>query len=112
MATYILQQIPNSLPQRLATKISMQLDELDYVHTNATRISSSVRKVLRLPADNLRVSLDQSVKDLSAKREETVKVKFESERASKFFINLTRNSETQRNIVEAVDLDAPPPGGH
>ncbi|CAM1510017.1 Fc.00g003520.m01.CDS01 [Cosmosporella sp. VM-42] len=111
-SAYILQQIPNSLPQRLSTKISTQLTDLDYVHSNATRISSSVRKVLRFPADNLRVSLDQSVKDLGNKRDETIKVKGESERASKYFAHLVRESEGQRGMVEGVDLDTPPPGAH
>ncbi|KAL3955978.1 hypothetical protein ACCO45_008824 [Purpureocillium lilacinum] len=108
-SAYILQQIPNSLPPRLATKISTQLEELDYVHANSSRISSSVRKVLRFPADNLRVGLDQSVKDLGTRRDETVKVKAESERASKFFRTLVGESEVQRSMVEGVDLDAPPP---
>lgn len=111
-SVYVLQQIPNSLPPRLATKISTQLDDLDYVHSNATRISSSVRKVLRFPADNLRVGLDQSVKDLGAKRDETIKVKGESERASRYFSNLVRQSEGERLKVESVDLDSPPAGAH
>ncbi|KAI5457714.1 hypothetical protein BGZ63DRAFT_364089 [Mariannaea sp. PMI_226] len=111
-SAYVLQQIPNSLPPRLASKISTQLAEFDYVHSNSARISSSVRKVLRFPADNLRVGLDQSVKDLSAKRDETAKVKDESARASKYFTNLIRSSQDQRSNVEAIDLDAPPPGVH
>ncbi|PNY28569.1 Transmembrane GTPase fzo1 [Tolypocladium capitatum] len=111
-SAYVLQQIPNSLPPRLANKISTQLAELDYVHSNSTRISSAVRKVLRFPADNLRVALDQSVKDLGNRRDETVKVKGESERADKFFRELVSESEVQRSMVEAVDLDAPPPGLH
>ncbi|PFH56150.1 hypothetical protein XA68_17004 [Ophiocordyceps unilateralis] len=107
---YVLQQIPNSLPPRLATKISTQLAELDYVHANSTRISSSVHKVLRYPAETLRVGLDQSVKDLGNRLDETVKVKGESERAAKFFRDLVGESQVQRSMVEAVDLDAPPPG--
>ncbi|KAG7137609.1 Transmembrane GTPase fzo1 like protein [Verticillium longisporum] len=109
-AAYILNQIPNSLPHRLSNKISTQLHALDYVHDNSTRISSSVRKVLRIPADNLRVGLDQSVKDLGIRREETLKVKKESQVALKYFGNLVRSSADQRAQLEAVDLEAPPPG--
>ncbi|KAG6004761.1 hypothetical protein E4U21_000791 [Claviceps maximensis] len=108
-AAYVLQQIPNSLPPKLAAKISSQLDELDYIHVNSSRISSSVRKVLRIPADNLRVGLDQSVKELGNKRDEAEKVKHESEEAGKFFHELVGRSQVQRSMVEAVDLDAPPP---
>ncbi|KAL0931388.1 Mitofusin FZO1 [Colletotrichum truncatum] len=109
-AAYILNQIPNSLPHRLSTKIAAQLEAVDYVHGNSTRISSSVRKVLRYPADNLRVGLEQSVKDLGNRREETLKVRQESEVALKYFGNLVRNSAQQRSVVQGVDLDAPPPG--
>ncbi|KAL6850653.1 mitofusin [Amphichorda felina] len=109
-SAYIIQQIPNSLPHRLATKISTQLAELDYVHGNSSRIASSVRRVLRVPADNLRVGLDQSVKELGTRREETTKVKGESDRASKYFTRLVRDSEEQRNMVMGVDLDNPPQG--
>ncbi|KAL6823303.1 hypothetical protein V8C40DRAFT_247759 [Trichoderma camerunense] len=111
-SAYVLQQIPNSLPHRLARKIEAQLAEIDYVHTNASRISGSVRTVLRMPADNLRVGLDHSVKDLNKKRDETVKVKGESERASKFFRKLVGESQVQKNMVEGVDLDTPPQNSH
>jgi mitofusin len=111
-SAYILQQIPNSLPPRLASKISAQLADLDYVHTNSARISSAVRTVLRLPADNLRVRLDESVKDLGKRREETAKVKGESERAVRYFRDLAGESQVQKNTVEGVDLDTPPQGMH
>lgn len=107
-SAYVLQQIPTSLPHRLARKIEAQLSEIDYVHTNATRISGAVRTVLRMPADNLRVGLDHSVKDLNKKRDETVKVKGESEKASKFFRKLVGETQVQKNMVEGVDLDTPP----
>ena len=92
--------------------MSIQLAEIDYVHSNASRISSAVRTVLRFPADNLRVGLDQSVKDLGVRRDDTVKVKGESERAFKFFRSLVGESQVQRNMVEGVDLDTPPQGTH
>jgi len=107
---YILSQIPNSLPHRLSTKISSQLNAIDYVHSNSTRISSSVRKVLRYPADNLRVGLQRSVEHLGLKREETLKVRGESEVARKYFGNLVNQSAKLRGSVEAVDLEGPAPG--
>lgn len=109
-AAYIIQQIPNSLPPRLAAKISAQLADRDYVHANSTRISSSVRKILRFPADNLRVRLEESVKDLGKRRDETVKTMSESEQAIDFFGALADKSDAQRRVVDGVDLDAPPPG--
>jgi len=107
-AAYVIQQIPQSLPHRLAHKISAQLDTIDYVHVNGARISSSVRKVLRFPADNLRVGLTRSFEQLGVRREETLKVRGESEVALKYFSNLVRNSARQRDAVREVDLDAHP----
>jgi mitofusin len=107
---YLLLQIPHSLPHRLTTKISTQLTAIDYVHSNSDRISSSVRKVLRFPADNLRVGLQRSVEQLGSKREETRKVRVESEVARKYFGNLVNETVRIRNTVEGVDLEGPAPG--
>lgn len=107
---YVLNQIPQSLPQRLNAKISTQLAAIDYVHANATRISGSVRKVLRFPAESLQVGLQRSVEQLGTRRDETLKVRTESTEALKYFSNLVRNSDHQRNLVEAVDLEAQPAG--
>lgn len=107
---YVLNQIPHSLPHRLKEKISTQLTAIDYVHSNSTRISGSVRKVLRFPADSLRVGLQRSVEKLDGRRNETLRVKAESDVALKYFANLVRESAHQRRVVEAVDLDGHPPG--
>lgn len=107
---YILLQIPYSLPHRLSAKITAQLADIDYVHSNSTRISSSVRKVLRYPADNLRVGLQRSVEQLGVKREETRKIRGESEVARKYFGNLVNETQRIRNTVEGVDLEGPAPG--
>ncbi|KAI0480173.1 putative mitochondrial fission protein [Xylariaceae sp. FL0804] len=107
---YVVQQIPHSLPHRLSTKLSTQLASIDYVHSNSTRISGSVRKVLRIPANNLRIGLTRSFEQLSTRREETAKVRTESEIALKYFGNLVRNSAHQRTLVDEVDLDAHPQG--
>lgn len=107
-AAYVLQQIPKSLPHRLSNKISAQLETIDYIHTNSARISSSVRKVLRFPADNLRVGLQRSVEQLGARRDETLKTRGESEVALKYFGNLVRESAAHRRMVEDVDLEQHP----
>jgi len=107
---YVLSQIPHSLPHRLSTKIATQLASIDYIHANSTRISTSVRKVLRYPADNLRVGLQRSIEHLGVKREDTMKVKEESEVARKYFSNLVTRSAGLRSNVEAVDLEGPAPG--
>ncbi|KAI2626453.1 hypothetical protein GGR54DRAFT_628916 [Hypoxylon sp. NC1633] len=109
-AAYVVQQIPHSLPHRLSSKISSQLAAIDYVHSNSIRISGAVGKVLRFPADNLRVGLTRSFEQLGTRREETLKVRGESEVALKYFGNLVRESAHQRSLVEDIDLEAHPQG--
>ncbi len=107
---YVLNQIPRSLPHRLNAKIANQLAAVDYVHSHSARIAGSVRKVLRFPADSLRVGLQRSVEQLGSRRDETLKIRAESEVALKYFGNLVRNSANQREMVENIDLEAHPQG--
>lgn len=109
-AAYLLSAIPNTLPPRLSRKLAASLAEMDYVHSNAARISSQVRRVLRMPAANLQASLAQGLEDLSRRKDEVSKVKHESEVASKYFSNLFRESLENRRAVEQVDLEGPLPG--
>lgn len=112
MTFYVLNQIPYSLPHRLGSKISSQLEAMDYVHSNSTRISSSVRKVLQIPSNSLRGGLQRSVEQLGTRRDETLKVRKESHDALKYFTNLVQKSARQRHQIETVDLDSHPPGAH
>ncbi|KAF2462196.1 hypothetical protein BDY21DRAFT_418145 [Lineolata rhizophorae] len=108
--SYALASIPRSLPRRLSSKLSSQLAMIDYTHSNAMRISSEVRRALKIPADNLRVGLQRNIEKLHDQREQTTKVKGESEVARKYFGNLVRESHDIRHGVERVDLEGPAPG--
>lgn len=110
-AAYVLSAIPTTLPPRLSRKLAATLAEMDYVHSNASRISSEVRRILRLPAGNLQTALAQGVEDLGKRKLEVGKTKSESEAASKHFSNLFRESSENRRSVEDIDLDAPLPAG-
>src|SRR4051812_14340021 len=90
--SYALASIPQSLPRRLSAKVSSQLAAIDYTHANASRISAEVRRALKYPADNLRIGLQRSVEKLQGKKEETNKLRTESEVARKYFVNLIRDS--------------------
>ena len=106
--TYTLSSIPSSLPKRISSKLSAQLASLDYTHANASRISSEVRRALKYPADNLRVGLKRNVEQLQAKREETAKLKLESEGARKYFAGLMREVNDVRTGVQRVNLEHSP----
>jgi mitofusin len=63
-----------------------------------------------MPANHLRVGLQRSVERLGSKREDTLKVRGESEVARKYFSNLVNESAKIRNTVENIDLEGPAPG--
>jgi mitofusin 2 len=104
-AVYIIYQIPTSLPRRLQAKISTSLYQNNFVQINSERISSEVRRVLRYPADNLRVGLQLSVEKCAAKMEKTKNLKGESEGALKYFSNLVTDSTDLARTVEDINLE-------
>ncbi|KAE9969776.1 hypothetical protein BLS_007173 [Venturia inaequalis] len=109
--SYAVASIPNSLPRRLSNKLHAQLSALDYTHSNASRISSEVRRALKFPAENLRVGLKRNVEDLQEKKQKTDKLKHESHVAQKYFVNLVTKTGEIKRRVENVDLETPAPGG-
>ncbi len=108
VAAHVLLRIPNTLPRRLATKIAAQLSSMDYVHADSIRIADRVRKVLRLPAEDVRRTLDRTVRDLGLRREEMNKMRHQSNVALRYFENLVRMSTAEEDAVRAIDLEAPP----
>ncbi|KIW21585.1 hypothetical protein PV08_02165 [Exophiala spinifera] len=105
---YVLSNIPQTLPPRLASKLSATLAEMDYTHSNANRIAAEVRRVLRYPAQRLTTDLTQGVEELRQKKEDVTKIKRESEVARKYFGNLVRDSSETRRRVSSIDLEGLP----
>jgi len=108
--SYAVASIPLSLPRRLSAKLAAQLSAIDFTHANAVRISAEVRKALKIPADHLRSGLQKNLEQLQDRREETSKIRSDSEVARKYFSNLVRDSNEIRLGVERVDLEGPAPG--
>lgn len=105
---YVLASIPQTLPPRLASKVSATLAQMDYTHSNANRIAGEVRRVLRYPAQQLTTDLARGVEELKQKKEDVTKVKRESEVARKYFGNLIRDSSETRRRVAGIDLEGLP----
>lgn len=105
---YVLSTIPQTLPPRLARKVSAQLAAMDYTHGNASRIAAEVRRVLKFPAQRLAVELHEGVEELRQKKEDVTKIKQESEVARKYFGNLVRDTSEGRRKVDAIDLESVP----
>ncbi|KAF2182010.1 hypothetical protein K469DRAFT_637449 [Zopfia rhizophila CBS 207.26] len=99
--SYVLTSIPRSLPHRLSAKLSAQLAGIDYTHANALRISSEIRRALKVPANEVRIGLQRNVEKLQVKKEETGKSKAAAEVARKYFGNLVRSSNDLRHSMHS-----------
>ncbi|CCX10848.1 Similar to Transmembrane GTPase fzo1; acc. no. Q9USY7 [Pyronema omphalodes CBS 100304] len=102
---YILQDLPNAVPRKLAKKIRKSLADLDYVHINADRIAQQCRKVLKFPTEDLRAAFQRGIE----KQEKAVKERKQTQKdcdvADKYFGNLLRNAKQQRAAVSSLDLE-------
>ncbi|KAI5811135.1 hypothetical protein DFH27DRAFT_531652 [Peziza echinospora] len=107
-AYWLLADIPNAVPRKLAKKIRKELEAMDYVHGNSERITKEVRKILRVPADDLRGGFQRVVEKRGKEREQLKEQKKESEVALKYFGNLYRKSTEISKGVNRLDLDNVP----
>lgn len=102
----IIWKIPTVHPRRISTKIAAKLAEIEYVHANATRMPGSVRKVLRIPCNNMRVDLDRASKDVGERRDENLLVKAESSMALSYLRNLVQDISKQKTAIEGLEFEA------
>ncbi|KAF8538114.1 hypothetical protein BDD12DRAFT_806357 [Trichophaea hybrida] len=102
---YILADLPNAVPRKLAKKIRKQLADMDYVHTNADRIAQQCRKVLKFPSEDLRSAFQRGIEKQNKAVEERKQTQKESEVADKYFGNLLRDAKQQRTAVSSLDLE-------
>lgn len=102
---YLLSNLPNAVPRKLAKKFRKQLADIDYVHVNAERIANQCRKVLKFPSEDLRSGFQRVME----KRGKAVKKRKEERRgcevADKYFSNLLRNAKQQMATVSTLDLE-------
>ncbi|RPB02485.1 P-loop containing nucleoside triphosphate hydrolase protein [Choiromyces venosus 120613-1] len=106
-AVFLISDIPNAVPRKLAKKIKKELDEMDYVHGNSDRITKECRKVLGFPADELRAAFRKSIEKQTTTIEEKKKTEKESEAAFKYFGGLLKDSASQKKNVMGLDLEGP-----
>lgn len=106
-AAFLISDIPNALPRKLARKIRKELEEMDYVHANSERITKECRKVLGFPADELRTVFQRSIEKQETTIENKKKTEKESEVAFKYFGSLHRDAAAQKKSLSALDLEGP-----
>lgn len=102
---YIVSDIPQAVPKKLAVKIAKEVEELGYVHSNADRISKECRKVLKYPSRDIRSGFHSIIEDQRKKKEECVAEARKAENGLKYFSKLFRDAMEHKEIVERIRLE-------
>ncbi|KAK9468935.1 hypothetical protein V1512DRAFT_289422 [Lipomyces arxii] len=102
---YLISDIPNVVPRKLAKKIKAELESLDYVHANSDRISAECRKVLKIPSEDLRSAFQQQLDEQVTQRNERSKQIGHAEEAHRYFSRLSRDAKGNHHMITKFDLE-------
>ena len=102
---YLIYDIPRALPQNLLSKYKDQLLQMDYIHTNAKRISSEVSEVLKTPTREIVKTCELIVDKKQAKQRELERKQQDNKISIQFFDQLLQKVTSERSVVDAINLD-------
>ncbi|EGV65232.1 hypothetical protein CANTEDRAFT_97168 [Yamadazyma tenuis ATCC 10573] len=102
---YLINDIPNAFPRKQARKMKGQIQDLEYVHNNADRISKECRKVLNYPLrqvmNNFQTSIDKRGQE-KITLEEQIK---NSELSLNYFNDLIEKIDYEFKLIANVNLE-------
>ncbi|AMD20832.1 HDR090Wp [Eremothecium sinecaudum] len=102
---YLISDLPRALPMNLSRNYGKKLHELDYIHSNADRISKEVREVLKIPTREI-VKTCELLLDRKQAQRAKLESKIEDNRASVvFFDGLAQRASKHHRILEEINLD-------
>lgn len=104
-AAYLIHDLPRALPLKLSQKYKAKLQELDYSHKNAKRISGEVRDVLRFPSREIIKSCETVLGKKQAARRDIETHLHNNSLSLKFFTDLSRRASAQVEVIEQINLD-------
>lgn len=102
---YLVHDLPRALPQNLALKYKKALQESDYAHMNAERISKEVREVLRIPTREIIRSCELVVDKKNGVQWELEKKRQDNSLSMKYLQQVHERAVSQRKIVERINLE-------
>lgn len=103
---YIVSDIPYAVPRNVSRKLRAEIEEMNYVDTNAQRISKECRKVLKYPAQDVRSGFQSKVEEQARKKEEYTKTAKEIDLSCRFFKRLHKEVIDQHSLVDRCNLEA------
>ncbi|ODV90823.1 hypothetical protein CANCADRAFT_20511, partial [Tortispora caseinolytica NRRL Y-17796] len=101
---YVIRDIPIAVPRNVGRKIAQQLDEQDYIHSNALRLSRECIRLLQVPARGIRHTFDHLVNKQQEQKIELEKDVDSMDEALQQFKDIGDEADVQYGIVSAVDL--------
>lgn len=103
---YLISDIPNAYPRKLARKLKKQVSDLDYAHVNATRVSKECRQVLNYPSRQVMNNFQTSIDKRSLEKEKLEKTIKDAELSYGYFHDLLGKISYQRSLVEDIDIES------
>ncbi|KAK9482365.1 hypothetical protein V1527DRAFT_476574 [Lipomyces starkeyi] len=110
-AVYLIADIPNVVPRKLAKKLKRELESVDYIHTNSDRISGECRKVLKYPAEDLRSAFQQLLDDKASQKNERTRQMSQAKESLRYFSRLYEDSRCHSGMISELDLEGVITGG-
>lgn len=102
---YIVNDIKYAVPRNVSRKLRHEIEEINYIHLNAQRISRECRKVLKYPAQDVRTGFQSKVEEQARKKEEYTKTAKEIDASCKYFKRLHKEVIDQHSLVNTCNLE-------
>lgn len=104
---YVISDIPNALPRKMARKIRKEIESIDYTRANADRISKECRKVLRYPQQDIIAAFQSSIEKKVRDKEDCAKSVRKADTAYHHFSQFHMEAAQQRVVLSQINLDSP-----
>lgn len=103
--SYFIHDLPRALPHNLLIKYQKQLQKMDYIHTNAKRISNEVNAVFKTPTREIMKTCELLVDKQEENKRQLERQQDNNKISIKFFEQILQKSIAQKTVVDAINLD-------
>lgn len=102
---YLINDIPNAFPRKQARKIKKQIQELDYSHVNADRISKECRQVLNYPTRQVLNGFQTSIDKRLLEKEKLEKQIKDADLSYGYFHEMLVKILNQKSLLALIELE-------
>ena len=102
---YIVSDIPHVVPRRIAKKIRLELERVDYVNQNADRVTRELRSVLGVPEKYLRDQFHKDIEEKAKMKDECIVAARKAAAAKEYFIESEEEAKKLGTTVKGYVLE-------